>query len=64
MSGHEPGLLTKCVLSDNSHAFKARLSKSQVKRLKQAGQEELVAKLQVLSVARGGEQKGQQDWHC
>jgi lysine-specific demethylase 3 len=45
-----PNLLIKCDRSDCSHAFTKALSNTQVKSLKRAHQDELVAKLQDLSI--------------
>jgi hypothetical protein len=45
-----PNLLTKCDCSHVSHAFTKALSDTQVKNLKRAHQNELVAKLQDLSI--------------
>jgi hypothetical protein len=47
----KPTLLTKCDGSTDSHAFKNVLTKTQCKKLKQAHQDELVVKLQELSIA-------------
>jgi hypothetical protein len=46
----ELNLLIKCDRSDCSHAFTKVLSNTQVKGLKQAHQDELVAKLRDLSI--------------
>ena len=45
-----PNLLIKCDCSDCSHAFTKGLSSMQVKNLKRAHQDELVAKLHDLSI--------------